>query len=229
MVLASLLLKIGCVGFYKFSFRLGGPVFKQLTYPSFSLRILGFFYILGFMLRFCDLKFMVACSSVVNMSPTFPLLLNRDSLSVYSSFLIIIGHGLISYFIFFLVRCLYEISQRKRSSIIKSIESYHTSFSIWIIIFLLANIGFPPLMTFIREVLFSYLFFIFSSFNFFSFYFHTNTRSRELIKYLHPIFSLVRYFIKIWMNHKTKNRVNLKKMRKCKQVTLRLHCSQPPV
>lgn len=166
IVLARLLLKIGCVGFYKFSFSFGGPFFKHLLYTSFSLSILGFFFILRFILRFCDLKFMVACSSVVHIAPTFPLLLNRDSLSAYSSFLIIIGHGLISYFIFFLVSCLYEVSQRKRSALIKSIESYSRVFASWTVIFLLVNIGFPPFMTFIREVLFSYLFFIFSSINF---------------------------------------------------------------
>lgn len=154
MLLASLLLKIGCSGFYKFSW---GFLFisKLLLNNFFSLFLLGRSFLLFCMLRFADLKFMVACSSIVHIGPTFPLLLLRDSYGVYSCFLIIVGHGLVSYFIFFIVTIIYEVSQSKRSYFSKSYESLRRAVRLFLVFFFLFNLGFPPFITFLRELIFS--------------------------------------------------------------------------
>lgn len=156
MILASLLLKIGCSGFYKFSWGFLSLI-KLLLNNFFSFFLIGRVFLLFCILRFADLKFMVACSSIVHIGPTFPLLLLSDSYRVYSCFLMMIGHGLISYFIFFLVTLIYEISQRKSSYFSKSYESLSRSLGLFLILFFLLNIGFPPFITFLRELLFSFV------------------------------------------------------------------------
>lgn len=161
IILASLLLKIGCVGFYKFS-RIFLPLVKKYLPSIFSLSSLGIVLILLVIFRFVDLKYIVACSSVVHMVPIFPLLLKRDSIRVFSCFLIMVGHGIVSYFIFFLVSILYEIRQRKRSYFSKSLESFGSSISMILVLFLLLNIGFPPFIRFLSELLFFYLIFEYS-------------------------------------------------------------------
>lgn len=158
MVLARLLLKIGCVGFYKFSLEFSFYLVSKFFLSLLNLRSLGFFAILILILRFCDLKFMVACSSVVHIAPTLPFLLKRDLIGIYSRFLIVVGHGVISYFIFFIVRIVYEIFHSKRIFVSKCLESKRRSLAFWIAIFFLLNIGFPPFISFLREIIFTYLF-----------------------------------------------------------------------
>lgn len=154
IILASLLLKIGGLGFYKFLWIVVNCS-RLIISSFFSVILFGGFSILVVMFRFIDLKYMVACSSVVHMAPIFPLLLKRDLVRSYSCFLMIVGHGLISYFVFFLVRILYESCQRKRSYFNKRIESARSLISVFLVLFFLMNIGFPPFISFIRELYFS--------------------------------------------------------------------------
>lgn len=153
IILARIILKIGSVGLIKW-----GPIFSFI-FSIFSRITFRFFLILGiFMLvvinRFFDLKFLVACSSVSHISLTFPLLIIDSSSGLYSSLLIMVGHGVVSCVVFFLVTLAYERFQNRSIFSSKRIESDSSSFSLIIVLWMILNLGFPPFPRFFGELFF---------------------------------------------------------------------------
>lgn len=114
------------------------------------------------MIRLFDLKYVVACSSIFHMALIFPSIYSFNYVGVISSFLIIVGHGLISLVLFFLITILYEFSFNRSIIFGKTLESLSKTFTFFFFFFFLLNLGFPPLINFISEVLFCFLIFNFS-------------------------------------------------------------------
>lgn len=157
IILASLMLKIGSVGLYK-SYYLFIFIFSFFSFFSFSIFVVRIWFLLLIILRFFDIKYIIACSSIVHMAPISFFCLWGERTGVFSRFLIIVGHGLISYYIFFLVSLIYEMSYNRSSDFNKGLESISKSLIFFVYFFFLSNIGFPPIITFLREI-----FFLFSS------------------------------------------------------------------
>lgn len=153
MILASLMLKIGTIGFYKFYYFFFKN-FKFFSSRIFFLSCLGMSFLLLAIIRFFDLKYIVACSSIVHIAPIFPLCMQGERFSIYSCFLIMVGHGLVSYFIFFLVRVLYEKTYNRSIDFNKSLSTFSTLLIRFIFFFFLLNLGFPPFCRFLRELIF---------------------------------------------------------------------------
>lgn len=154
MILASLILKIGSFGLLKFCnffFRHNYSILKNFIL-EFSL--LGRLFLVVTINRFFDLKYVVACSSIFHISLIFPFILNFSYIGVVSSIMIMVGHGIVSCFIFFLVTLFYEKSVRRSFDLNKSLESSRKFLSLYFFIFFLINLGFPPFIRFIREFLF---------------------------------------------------------------------------
>lgn len=155
IVLASLMLKIGGMGLYKFT-----QAFRHSIVPLFfclTLPLVGGVYLLVNIFRFTDLKHLVACSSVAHIGLTLPFLIEASPVGVFSSMLMLVGHGLISYFVFFIVRDIYESTQNKSFSFTKSLESINQEMGLVLRCFFIFNLGFPPFITFLREVASGYL------------------------------------------------------------------------
>lgn len=171
MLLASLMLKIGTFGLFKFS-RLFIVIHGKI-FPFFrSLGLWGGILISLIIIRFFDAKLLVACSSIVHMSFITPFCFHLSPYSVSGSIFIMVGHGLVSYFLFFLVTILYELSSYRSYDSNKSMESFSKSLSIILFLFLFINLGVPPFLNFLREFYFflrflkvsissTYLFFFF--------------------------------------------------------------------
>lgn len=162
MALASILLKIGSFGLLKFI-----PFFFYddiLSSFIFSFCVVGSMFFNLVIIRFVDIKFLIACSSVVHISLIFPSIYFRVSSGVLGSLLMIVGHGLVSLFLFFLVRVFYELSLNRSFDFNKSISSicFFSSFVMFFFIFL--NVGLPPFGGFYREILFFSLLFNYSLF-----------------------------------------------------------------
>lgn len=162
IALARILLKIGSFGLLKFI-----PFFTHFYNFSsflFSFCVLGSLFFNLLMLRFVDVKFLIACSSVVHMSLIFPSLYLGVSSGVLGSILMIVGHGLVSLFLFFLIRVLYEITLNRSFDLNKSISSICFICSLIMFLFVFLNVGLPPFGGFYREIFFFSLLFNFSSF-----------------------------------------------------------------
>lgn len=170
IILARIMLKIGSIGIYKFYhfFSKISMFFNGLFFFFVSWSII---LLLLIIVRFFDLKYLVACSSVVHMSPIFCLCLMGDSFSIFGSILIIVGHGLISYFIFYIVTILYENTYHRSIDFNKTLSSTSKLTFIFLFFFFLINLGFPPFTRFLRELIFLRSFFLFDFYPFLTFLF----------------------------------------------------------
>lgn len=164
MLLASLMLKLGSFGLLKFSsiFFLLRKKFFPLV---FSISLGGSILLSLVIIRFFDIKFLVACSSVLHMSTIFPFLIFGHICGKVSRLLIITGHGLVSYFLFFCVTLLYERRFNRSFDFNKSMESLNKFVSMFLFIFVFLNLGVPPFINFLREV---YSFSVLLCFSYFS-------------------------------------------------------------
>lgn len=164
MILASLILKLGTFGVFKFISGLVAYIHKWARI-SLSLRVLRSLTITLFIVRYFDIKFLVACSSVVHIAPIFPSLWISARMGRISRLLIILGHGLVSFFLFFFITLLYEASFSRTVDFNKRLESNCKTLYMLFFCCLILNLGFPPLVSFIRELI---LFVFFLKFSLFS-------------------------------------------------------------
>lgn len=151
MILARVMIKIGTVGIYKFCKTVRA---KEAIPVVTALGVVGALYISTIMFRFFDSKSLVALSSVLHISLLVPIISLGKSLTIISSLIIITAHGLISYFLFYLITIKYEMVERRTSLAIKARETSDKLFAILISIFALINLGVPPIINFISECIF---------------------------------------------------------------------------
>lgn len=165
MILASLMLKIGTMGLYKF-YHVFPLIFRKVSSFSFFFVSWSMFLLLTIIVRFFDLKYLVACSSIVHMAPIYPLCLWGEASSIFSSLLMMVGHGLVSYYIFFIVTLIYEQSYHRSIDFNKRIGSSSKLIFLFLFMFFLMNLGFPPFCNFISELLFLHSFYLFDYISF---------------------------------------------------------------
>lgn len=162
IILAGLILKLGRFGMYKFYpflWEVGKPL-NSIIIRFTLLSVLNFRILI---IRFFDLKYFVACSSVVHIALSFPLILRGSVNGIESRIIMIVGHGLISFFLFFLVSIIYEFSHNRSFDFSKSLESLSKFFCFLFYLFFFLNIGVPPFLNFFRELL-TFLFILKDSF-----------------------------------------------------------------
>lgn len=161
MLLASLILKLGSFGLFKYSFLFSFFSLKNLHFLL-CYRIIGSFIFSIIIIRFFDIKYLIACSSILHISLLFFLLLYNSRMGVISRIFIMVGHGIVSYFLFMLISLLYEFSFNRSFDFNKSMESSSKYISIFIFFFIFLNLGVPPFLNFLREVYFCLVLFIVS-------------------------------------------------------------------
>lgn len=161
IILASLVLKLGTFGLLKFSPQIIKISFLIACSP-FSIGVLSSILFSLIMYRFFDLKHTVACSSILHICIVTPAIILNKRITVFSSVLIIVGHGLVSFILFYLVTILYESFYSRRSSISKTRENICKTFSIIIFLLLFFNLRIPPFINFLREIIFCSIRFSFS-------------------------------------------------------------------
>lgn len=150
--LARILLKLGSFGLIKFirNFSSITTIFSHFIFPWCLVFSLLFSIII---VRFVDIKMLVALSSVLHISMMVPLISLGESLGILSILLMIMGHGLVSYFFFIIVRIIYEKRIRRSSQYNKGRESSNGGFFLILFAVSFLNMGVPPILNFIRELL----------------------------------------------------------------------------
>lgn len=151
IILARLMLKLGSLGLLKVScFSLNCSYFFLRFLTSVSLISCLFFNLL--MIFFFDLKFLVACSSILHISLLVPVTISSSPIGHLSNVLITVGHGVSSLILFFLLTLLYEFSSSRSLDFSKCQESSSKFLGKWIFIFRFLNLGIPPFIGFLREL-----------------------------------------------------------------------------
>lgn len=70
-----------------------------------------------------------------------------------SILIIITGHGIVSYYLFYIITIKYEITENRSNIFNKSKESARKTASLYIVAFIFINMGVPPIINFIAEIL----------------------------------------------------------------------------
>lgn len=144
MILAGILLKIGSIG-----------LFYSLIYLNFFVKFhwlsIGVLLTILIIIFLRDLKIIIAYSSIAHISLVFYVISLGWDVGIKGAIIIIFYHGFVSPIIFWLVGIL--AWWKTRSLIVVKIIIFSYLFIFCVFFLLLLNIGFPPLLGFIREVL----------------------------------------------------------------------------
>jgi len=144
IILAGILLKIGGLG-----------VWYVIKFLKFMVKLhwllVGYLLIIVMILFIRDLKIMVAYSSVAHIRFIFYVMICGLIVGINGRVLIIFYHGIISSLIFWVIGLLRWI--KTRSLIVTKLVSFSSFFMIVVFLVLILNIGFPPFIGFMSEIL----------------------------------------------------------------------------
>ena len=153
VILAGILLKLGGFGFLRYSIGLFPDASAFFTPFVFLISVLGIIYASLTTIQQIDLKKIIAYSSVGHMGVVSIGLFSASSQSVLGGVLLLISHGIVSGALFLCIGLLYE---RYHTRIIKYYAGLLTTtplFSVFFILFSMANIGLPGTSSFVGEIL----------------------------------------------------------------------------
>lgn len=144
MILAGLLLKSGSVG-----------LIYVIIYLNFIVKLhwlgLGVVLVMLIILSLRDLKIMIAYSSVAHMTLVFYVIIIGYNVGKKGAIYMMFYHGFISPLMFWIVGIL--AWWKTRSLIVIKLISFSYLFILCLFILIILNIGFPPFLGFLREIL----------------------------------------------------------------------------
>lgn len=152
IVLAAILLKLGTYGLIRIII----IFIKTCVYYNFiifSLSIIGRFLVRILCLSQIDIKILVAYSSVVHINFLLLSILSLIKIGFLRSYIIIIGHGLCSSGLFYIVTIYYQKTGSRLVFLNKGILRILPIYSIWWFLLCCSNFSFPLSLNFIRELL----------------------------------------------------------------------------
>lgn len=153
IILASLLLKLGAYGFLRYLF----PLFKFATaYYSSAVYIIALasvVYASLVALRQIDLKRIIAYSSIAHMNFGLLGLFSGTLDGLLGGFYIMLGHGLVSGALFYLIGVVYDRYKTRIAFYYGGLAFRMPIFAGFLFFFSAANIGFPGTVNFPAEVL----------------------------------------------------------------------------
>jgi len=144
ILLAGILLKLGSVG-----------LIYVIIYMNFIIKFhwlgLGILLIMLVILRLRDLKIIIAYSSVAHIRIVFYIMMLGFNVGKKGAIYMIFYHGFLSPLIFWVVGLL--AWWKTRSLLVVKLISFSYLFLLCLFFILILNMGFPPFIGFIREVL----------------------------------------------------------------------------
>jgi len=152
-LLAALLLKLGVYGMIRFGLPLfphGQEYFKQVVI---ILTICSFFYTNLTAIRQVDIKKIIAYSSVVHMNLIVLGILCISVEGLDGAVYQMLAHGLVSGALFFCIGIIYERVKSRFLWYYGGLAFILPVYSIFLFLFILANISFPTTCNFIGEML----------------------------------------------------------------------------
>lgn len=144
IVLAGILLKLGSIGLLYIIFYLNFIV--KLHWLTFGVILL-----IIIILSLSDLKIIIAYSSVAHIRIVFYIIILGSCIGKKGAVYIIFYHGFISPLIFWIIGIL--AWWKTRSLIVVKIISFSYLFLLCLFFLCILNIGFPPFIGFLREIL----------------------------------------------------------------------------
>lgn len=152
IILAAILLKIGRYGILRFmivliKFRL------KFNYIILRVSLIGRLIVRLLCLVQIDLKRLVAYSSVVHINILVCSILTLFKIGFIRSYIIMVGHGLCSSGLFYIVNCYYSRTRSRLLMINKGLINLMPRIRLWWFLLCSSNFSFPIRINFIGEVL----------------------------------------------------------------------------
>nr|YP_009250828.1 NADH dehydrogenase subunit 4 [Rana amurensis]AMY15650.1 NADH dehydrogenase subunit 4 [Rana amurensis]ASO66805.1 NADH dehydrogenase subunit 4 [Rana amurensis] len=152
MILAGTLLKLGGYGILRTSPLLQESDLSQ-TLPIMLIAILGILATALLCLRQTDLKSLIALSSVSHMNLVVAAVLISSPWSYSGAMVMMIAHGLTSSALFCLANTSYERTNSRTLILLRGMLLIFPLAGLWWLAIMLLNMGLPPSINFVGEVL----------------------------------------------------------------------------
>ncbi len=153
VILAGILLKLGVYGFIRYSL----PLFPQASLyfaPIINtISLIGIFYSSLTAIRQTDLKRIIAYTSIAHINLVVIGIFSFNIYGIYGCIIQSLSHGFVSSSLFFFVGVLYEQQHTRLYLHYGGLTHIIPIFSIYILVFTIANIALPGTSSFIGEFL----------------------------------------------------------------------------
>ena len=151
VILAGVLLKLGTYGIIRFMlplFPFANIYFSPLV---FTMAVIAIIYSSFTTIRQIDLKKIIAYSSVAHMNFSILGLFVNNSLGLEGSLFLMLAHGIVSSALFLCIGILYDRYHTRNILYYGGLTRVMPIFSIFFLLFTLANIGMPGTVNFVGE------------------------------------------------------------------------------
>nr|YP_009512900.1 NADH dehydrogenase subunit 4 [Zele chlorophthalmus]AXK15292.1 NADH dehydrogenase subunit 4 [Zele chlorophthalmus] len=152
MILAGIMLKLGCYGIYRLILMFSDMVMNY-SYFMVSLMLMGSIFSSIICLTQNDMKIIVAYSSIVHMNMMVASMFTLSFWGMNGGVMLMVSHGLCSSVMFFGVNLMYEYSNTRNILVNKGLINLSPSFTMWWFLICSSNFSAPPSLNLFGEIL----------------------------------------------------------------------------
>jgi len=153
VILAGVLLKLGTYGIIRFMIPMFPYAMYYFTPLVFTMCVIGILYSAATTIRQIDLKKIIAYSSVAHMNFALLGLFTNNTQGIEGSLFFMLGHGVVSSALFLCIGILYDRYHTRNILYYGGLVQVMPIFSIFFLVFTLANLGLPGMVNFVGEFL----------------------------------------------------------------------------
>ncbi len=153
VILAGVLLKLGTYGIIRFMIPMFPYAMSYFTPLVFTMCIIGILYSAATTIRQIDLKKIIAYSSVAHMNFALLGLFTNNAQGIEGSLFFMLGHGVVSSALFLCIGMLYDRYHTRNILYYGGLVQVMPLFSVFFLVFTLANLGLPGTVNFVGEFL----------------------------------------------------------------------------
>lgn len=153
VILAGVLLKLGTYGIIRFMIPMFPYAMYYFTPLVFTMCVIGILYSASTTIRQIDLKKIIAYSSVAHMNFALLGLFTNNTQGIEGSLFFMLGHGVVSSALFLCIGILYDRYHTRNILYYGGLVQVMPIFSIFFLVFTLANLGLPGMVNFVGEFL----------------------------------------------------------------------------
>nr|YP_009271136.1 NADH dehydrogenase subunit 4 [Sitophilus zeamais]ANW06515.1 NADH dehydrogenase subunit 4 [Sitophilus zeamais]QJA14881.1 NADH dehydrogenase subunit 4 [Sitophilus zeamais]QKE47562.1 NADH dehydrogenase subunit 4 [Sitophilus zeamais] len=152
MILAGVMLKLGGYGLFRVM-KMFLNIGMKINFIFITISLIGGVYVSFICLQQSDMKSLIAYSSVSHMGLVMSGLLTMNSMGMWGSLVLMLGHGLCSSGLFCLANISYERLNSRSLYLNKGLMNFMPALAMWWFLFSVGNMAAPPTLNLMGEIL----------------------------------------------------------------------------